>query len=545
MLWDLGRLWVGVWWTGLLPDTRRWASIGFLHGVLIAYGFALVTAALASVVSARRLIRARRRRERRPISARVLALSVATLLGLAMLELGAWGFAVWNRLPPPPPRVPPKVPEARASGELVLLVLGESSAEGQPFQPWFSIGHVVARQIEQSNPGKKVRIIMAASGGIPLASAVAELEYQKQRPDLVLLYAGHNEFQARWGWTRVVNYYADDAFQRPRNGLSDRVGDWTAFTRMIRDAVDIQRIDQPPSPKEIRALVERPVCEPSTRAALCRLFARELESIADWCDRAGAVPIFVIPAGNDVGFDPDRSILSPSALAADRAAFSRDFLDALSLERKDPKQGMAAYRQLIDRQPGFAESHYRLAVLLQADGKFDEASKHYTLARDLDGLPMRCPSEFQDEYRKVAARHPGLVLVDAPARLSAISPTGLLDDYVFHDGQHPTFRAYLALAEDALSQLRSRGVFGLDRSPSRPIDPSETASHFQLDAAKWAEVSRRSASFWGRLGVPRYDGSARFARGARWLRAADAIEKRTAPEEAGIPGLGVNPPKLR
>ncbi len=33
-------------------------------------------------------------------------------------------------------------------------------------------------------------------------------------------------------------------------------------------------------------------------------------------------------------------------------------------------------------------------------------SSHYVAARDLDGLPMRLPSDFQQIYREVAARHP-------------------------------------------------------------------------------------------------------------------------------------------
>jgi tetratricopeptide (TPR) repeat protein len=178
------------------------------------------------------------------------------------------------------------------------------------------------------------------------------------------------------------------------------------------------------------------------------------------------VPILVIPAGNDVGYDPDRSFLDPSTPKAERDRFADEFLAARSLEKSDPDAALAAFRALIDRQPLFAESHFRLTQLLQAKGQIDEARAEYAIARD--GLPMRCPSEFQDAYRKLAAELPAVVLVDAPAVLAEFSPTKLWDDTLFHDGQHPSFR--------------------------------------------WAADCGRAAGFWGRLASSRYDPSERKAR---------------------------------
>lgn len=541
----LGPIWVKVWWTGLAPATRRGMSVGFLMTCLVGHGLGLAGALAIGTIAAVRVAGGRRMRVRRPWAARGLLLSVAMLFSLGMLELGAWGLAVLGRMPPKPPPVPPKVPTERASGSvLTLLVLGESSAEGQPYEPWFSIGHVIARQVERARPGTKVDLIMGASGGIPLAHALTVMEQQKKRPDIVVLCSGHNEFQARWGWSRVVNYYKDDLIERPRDRLIDRVGDWTPFSRLIRDAVERQSIDAPPTPKEDREVVDRPVCEPETRGGIARLFAQELETVATWCEQAGALPIFVIPSGNDVGYDPGRSILDAKTLKPEREQFGRDFLAARDLEKSDPEAAIAAFRALIDRQPIFAESHFRLAQLLQAKGLIDEARAHYAIARDCDGLPMRCPSEFQEAYRRTAKAHPGVVLVDGPRLLVEFSPTKLLDDGLYHDGQHPSLRAYLRLAQEALDTMRDRGLYGLREANLPPLDPSECAEHFGFSpkaSERWALVCRRAASFWGRLASSRYDPSERAERAARLNRAADAIEKGAAPEDVGVPGLGVKP----
>jgi hypothetical protein len=546
--WALGPPWIGALWTGLAASRRRAIATGFLNGCLIAYGVVLVGSLVAGAAAMVRLARGRRLRERRPASARVLLLSVASLLGLGLLELGAWGLNVWNRLPPEPPKIPAPlamdVPSERHGADtLRLLVVGESSAEGQPFQPHFSIGHVVAWQVEQARPGRKVDLVMGAVGGTAMPTVLWTLGQQTQRPDIVLLYAGHNEFQARWGWGRTVNYYPEDLVERSRDGLSDRIGTWTPFTSLIHEAVERQSIDIKPIMTTTRLVVDRPVCEPQVRAVIAKRFAAEVEAVVTWCEQAGAVPILVVPSANDVGYDPNRSVLDPHTMKPERDIFGREFLAARELEATDPKAAMSVYRKLVARQPMFAEAHYRLARLLQAEGKIDEAREHDDIARDNDGLPMRCPSEFQQAYYDLAAKYPSIILVDGPKRLRDLSPTKMLDDNLFQDGHHPSFRAYLALAQDALDQMRGRGLFGLREAAQPPVDPVECAKRFGLDSPKpWIDACRRCAMFWDALAGSRFNASDRRGRAKRLTRAAEAIERGVPPEEAGVPGLGVRPP---
>jgi tetratricopeptide (TPR) repeat protein len=540
----LGPLYVSTWWTGLGYQTRRGVNIGVLHGCLIAYGAGWIAALIGAPIAAYRVFRGRIRRVKATLAARFLLLAITILVCCGLLEFGAWGLSVRARRPAPiPPIPPPNVPQgASRSDDLTLLVLGESSAEGQPFEPWFSIGQVLAWQMEKAQPGRKVNVIMAARGGIPLTAVVNGLNEQARRPDLVLLYSGHNEFQARWGWSRTANYYPEDFAERRRDSLADWVGDITPFTSLIHAAVDRQRIDLPPVIKEDRDVVDRPVCNQESLAELHKTFSRELETIVTWCERAGAVPILVVPSGNEVGFDPDRSVLDASTRKADRARFGDEFLAVKQREAGDPEAAIAAYRELLKRQPKFAESHYRLARLLAARGQTLEAAVEFKAARDLDGLPMRCPSDFQSHYATVAAAHPSVLLVDGPSVLAKFSPTGLLDDNLFHDGHHPSFRAYLALAQASLDSMRDHRLFGLDKAVLPPVDPGECAAHFGLDTnAHWADIGRRAATFWERLASSRYDSSERNAKARRLRRAVEAMERGTRPDETGVPGFGVHP----
>ena len=94
-----------------------------------------------------------------------------------------------------------------------------------------------------------------------------------------------------------------------------------------------------------------------------------------------------MPPGNDAGFEPNRSFLPAGTSRAQREAFRSEFLAARQLEEADPTAGIVRYRELLERQPGFAETHYRLVLLLLRAGALDDAYRHFVSARDFDGNP--------------------------------------------------------------------------------------------------------------------------------------------------------------
>ena len=144
---------------------------------------------------------------------------------------------------------------------------------------------------------------------------------------------------------------------------------------------------------------------------------------------------------------------------------------------------------------------------------WEEANRHYLLARDHDGLPLRCPSRFLDVYCEVAARHRGAILIDGPEVLRASARAGILDDHVFNDGQHPALVGYIALAQAILDQLFARRSFGWPRDADRlAIDPVACTEHFRMGAAAWADVCARASWFLGGMAYIRHDPTERRPR---------------------------------
>jgi hypothetical protein len=255
--------------------------------------------------------------------------------------------------------------------------------------------------------------------------------------------------------------------------------------------------------------------------------------------------VLVIPPANDAGYEPNRSVVTRVLTPAETESFTRRFHEARAAAETDPARAVEFWRAFLVDQPQFAEAHYRLAQLLQRAGKFADAYDHFVQARDLDGFPQRCPSDLQNVYRIVAARHPGALLIDGQAVFRSLSPYGILDDNLFHDAMHPALAGHIALAQAVLSALHDRRAIDWPANvPTPVIDPGECAEHFQVDQERWARICYTAAQFYDWVAHARYDPSTRTRKMLGYLHGTALVRDGSPPERAGIPGLGAHPPWL-
>ena len=331
------------WYAWLVPGSlKRAMTLGFLRAVGMVRIATLVVAPVALVALGVGLARDRRRGRRRPRMAKALALAASALVGLGLAELAAAAWLAW-------PRTEPAFPERFPAGdgpsrrEIVLVVLGESSARGEPYGRWMSMPAVVARGLGGVFPGRPVTVRMAAYSGSNLEMMHHALASQSQRPHAILVYAGHNEFTARMPWDRSVPHYRDEI----ADGLAARVGRavrGAPLGRLLAEAADAHSLDRPPPPKVTRDLIDVPAYTPAEYRATREEFRDRLAAIAAYGRRVGALTILIVPPSNEAGFEPTRSFLDPSTTRADREAFRRWFVAARADEAGNPGGVAVRYR---------------------------------------------------------------------------------------------------------------------------------------------------------------------------------------------------------
>jgi len=523
-------------WVPALPRPfRRALTEAMLRTVLVAYSALFLTAVVGTPVLGWRLAQSWRGGKPRPGIQHGFLAGLSCLLSLALLELGSSAWRAWlHRFPPLPTRF------AAAPADLYrIVVLGGSSALGEPYRPWLSVGQIVTWQLQQAIEGRRFECEILARLGDSLEMQHHKLAGLKRRPHAVIIYSGHNEFAAR--------------FEEEREGWPDEepkawllVGAYRAtlsspFCTLVYEVISKNRLDAPPPLSGRHQLIDPPQCSPSESAAILDDFQRRLEALVSYCERIGALSILIVPPANEAGYEPSRSTLPGSVPELDRLGLVERMENARALEWRDPAASAAAYRSILERHPGFAEAHFRLARLLEQKGRLTDAALHYLEALDHDGLPIRCQAPFRAAYEEVARRHPRSILIDGRRELAAASPDGLLGDHVIQDTHHPTLQGQVALAGAVLRELDRRQVFSLPHTRTVPLDPAACADHFALDANRWATMCERTSEHYKRVAGYRYDPAERLGKARRYALALERIRGGTPVDDLGLPGIGARP----
>jgi hypothetical protein len=553
------------WIESNVPEWVYWkVGLIFVLGFEAAYAATIALAVPGAIGLGCRLVLGKARQWGQSAARRGLLLCVALLCALATAEAVC---AVWERrahrataVPvgglkgdaPPKPfsrfagpvarfDLPTKFLDSPGDSDIDLVVLGESSAAGVPFQRWISIAKIVAWQLNEVFPARTIRLTNLARAGDTLERQHQALANLGRRPELVIVYCGHNEFYSRLWWSANLDHYVVDRERAAWQLAVARVERLSPLCRLVQETADKCRIAIPPPVDVKRDLVDAPVYTAAEYEALAQDFRRRLDEMVSYIESVGALAVLILPPANDAGFEPNRSFLPPTTPRAERDSFRRAFLEARRLEDRDPGESIKRYRALLARQPCFAETHYRLARILEQSGDWDEAYGHYVLARDLDGFPMRCLTAFQEAYRETAARH-GCILVDGQAYFHAIGRRGQLDDQLFQDAMHPSLRGQIALAQGTLHALYARRAFGWpDDAAPAVIDPARCARHFGIDDAAWSTLCYWAEWFNNEVARSRYDSSGRLQAREAGLAAAKQIAAGVAPEAVGLPNIGTPP----
>ena len=224
------------------------------------------------------------------------------------------------------------------------------------------------------------------------------------------------------GGRRNLNYYIDAKVPDRWQVLIDRVEQSSALGCLIRQTADSCRLAIPPEPTIERDLIDVPIYTEAEYTTILNDFRRRLEVLVSYAEQVGAMPILILPPGNDRDFEPNRSFLPATTMRDQRATFRRDFLAARQLEATDPVAATKRYRALLGRQPGFAETHFRLARLLEQLGVWEEAFQHYADGpQSSTAIPCAASQRF---IRPTARWHRGMVVSSLTGNLTFMRSAG-------------------------------------------------------------------------------------------------------------------------
>jgi tetratricopeptide (TPR) repeat protein len=407
--------------------------------------------------------------------------------------------------------------ERKPQGTYRIFCLGGSTTYGHPYWDRTSYSRWLREILPVVDDSRKWEVINA--GGISYASyRVANVmeELSRFEPDLFLVYSAQNEFLER-------RTYADmfDSPLLPVAGFLERTRTWNLVRQAINsvqlgvenEASVAKKPDIPNKPQlaaEVDEILNHTIGpvdyhrDEKWRAGVIRHYEFNLRRMIAIAGRCRAQIAFVVPASNIKDCSPFKSEINPQ-LSGEGEALIHDLLN----------QGK--WREVMQIDDGYAESHYRVGKDCFDDSQFDSAERHLQAALETDVCPLRAMSEISEKIRTVANEH-SLPVIDFDRRLRALSRLEhgheCLGNEYFLDHVHPTVDMHRRLALWMIEELQLAGIVRgaplSDASHAERLQAVRARVESEMDKATEAFGLRNLAKTMHWAG--RYEESAPLAR---------------------------------
>jgi lysophospholipase L1-like esterase len=332
--------------------------------------------------------------------------------------------------------------DPKPTNEVRVLLLGESAMQGYPEPRHLCASAFLQVMLQDAWPNRQVNVInlgTTAVASFPVLGILSEaLQFQ---PDLVVIYLGHNEFFGTYGVASVGR-----AGARP---WLLQINRWFHSLAIVQA---LQALRHRPDSSQGRTFMEEMMGQTyiapddSLRKAAANLLYENLQQMIRKCHARGAQVLICIPPSNErdlAPIGPDKLDHSPPA---DQPALGALVATAEDAIRSKPSNAIPALKKTLELDPNHARAHFLLGRAFADEGKQKEALEQYILARDLDSMPWRAPSQSINAILR-AAQAPNTTICDLPKIFRDHSPGQAIGWELMDDHVHPTLRGQALIAD--------------------------------------------------------------------------------------------------
>lgn len=450
-----------------------------------------------------------------PQSLRMLKWTFTGFVATVCLELSAAAL-----LPPSAQSIAlPDLPPGELDGPCLIAAIGGSTMTGFPYAPEYGIAQAAITDLRERYPDVDFELRNLAVTGVNLAMAIGELKKLNELPDVLLVYAGHNEF-----------------FHNVEELTDSRAADFGTIDRLLHRSPTF-RIINPILAQYLIAtqtlevepgLFGAPIGSPEVLTMRLRRYSSQLRQLLEWATRNHVAVVYFIPVAAEADFEPNVSVCE-SASTRERAELTQQWASVRNLQQSgDFEKALTQCNQILQRFPGIAEFEYRAAECLRATGKFRQARQHFQRALDLDGFPIRALSEYRKAGRSLAEKY-RVPIVDSDAVLRTISADGLLGSNIFPDGVHPNLKGCFALGRASANAISTHEMLELKSDDQRSlINLPESLARRKVDAKVLSRACFTTHEVLSHYAYFRaFDATLRESESARFLTLSQELDQGT------------------
>lgn len=378
-----------------------------------------------------------------------------------------WKFA-WQFYPRKTATSPTPIlfPKEKAPGTKRIFILGESAAAGTP-DPAFGFARMLELMLREQYPTNRFEVLNVAMRGIDshIVRQIAK-ECAVLSPDLFVVYMGNNE---------LIGLHAPSPEEFR---LSSNVH-WLRFKLALHRLKLMQlgssmlaRLSKGDSkPKQDMEFFRRQrlAFDDLRREPVYRNYEINLRDICEMAGSVGAHAIVCAVGVNLHDFPPLASMHRKDLTAEQLADWQRIYAEGIAKESaREFASALARYEESARIDNHFGDLLFRMARCYEAVGKFEEARRHYALARDWDAIQFRTDSRLNNTARSVATKSgAGVHFADIETFCanSPLAENGMPGGRIFQEHVHFRFDGDHLVAGALLPEVAS--VFKLS-APSKP-----------------------------------------------------------------------------
>ncbi len=320
-----------------------------------------------------------------------------------------------------PSVIPDGFKEIKPENTFRIFVLGESSAAGWPYVPNASFPRQLKRRLNLLYPNMNIEVVNLGISAIctytikDFIPAVLE-----QKPDLILIYTGHNEYYGAMG----VGSTESSGSSRMLTNISIYLEKLKTY-QLVKDFVKWVA--------QTGASVKTSGSDNQNETLMARMIGESL-----------------IPFNSKQymqGIEQFRDNMTDILEQAKKAGVPV-ILSTLASNLQDHQP----FISVNGNQLPTAESIYKKAIEELKKGNNPEAKKLFYYAKDLDALRFRAPSEINKEIFSLGKQF-GYPVVDADDAMNTASPIGITGANLMVDHLHPNIEGYKIIADRFYLQM--------------------------------------------------------------------------------------------
>lgn len=369
-----------------------------------------------------------------------------------------------------------KIPEAsedyfdivKKPKTLRIFCLGGSTTAGFPYEINATFPFQLKYRLKEALVGNNVEVINLGISAINSYTVLDLLpEILELKPDLLIIYMGHNEFYGAYGvgssqYISANRLWVSTYLKLRRLRLMQLIRNTIAA---VKKGSASEKVPEPESMMQAMARdQEIPPGSEKFRLA-CENFSANLTEIIQKAKQKNVQVLVSNLVSNLKGQKPFVSKFSPNL-----DEFTRQRCETLLLEGRgfvesaEYDKALQTFGQISSMDSSAAELHYYMGQAYTGLGDTLKAYAQYAKARDLDQLRFRAPTAFNQIIQNVA-RQEDIPLVDMERIFAAASPGGIPGKELLLEHLHPNFNGYRLMAQAFLEALRTIQVI----NPPEPI----------------------------------------------------------------------------